>query len=126
MNTAPAPTTTSVTVSQAVISFLSAVLALAVLFGVNLSPEQIAGILLAVSTGSVVAALLWHRWGVAKNKVLEVTKDGTTVVAGQANEIVTPGTKIREIGAEPVMETKKAKAYEEVEKRPYSEDEFNV
>ena len=87
--------TTPVTIGAAITGAVTAVLALLVAFGVTLTDEQQAAILGFVSAALILASLLWQRWGIGKNKVVESTPDGKTVVAGEANELPT-GEVIRD------------------------------
>ena len=96
---APKASTTQDPVGSAawIVSAASAVLALLVSFGLNVSAEQTAAILAVVFIAAQAAQAVWTRRRVTPNtKVLELT-DGADVIAGPANDLVHNGEIVRRL-----------------------------
>lgn len=78
--------------------FMSATIGLAVAFGLDLTPEQMAAIMTAAGVvGGIIGFILWART-VDRAQVVE-RLIGDHVVAGEANDMVPTGAEVRTIDA---------------------------
>lgn len=85
-------------IGSLIISGTSAVLALVVAFGVDLTVEQMTAILgIAGFAGVILALILWSRT-VDRAQVVE-RLIGDHVVAGEANDMVPAGREVRRLDA---------------------------
>lgn len=80
--------TRATTLTQAVMAFALALLALIGIFR-PISPALVTAITGVIATALTLSSLLWQRWLVARGRVVEQTPDGHTVLAGPANELPT-------------------------------------
>lgn len=85
----------NVTISTIAGGVLASTIGLLQAFGVQLTAEQSQAITAAFGAWMLLAAYLYQRYAVAKEKVVEQTPDGKVVIAGKANELPT-GTLIRD------------------------------
>ena len=83
-----------------IVSAASAVIALLVSFGLQVTAEQTAAILAVVFIAAQAAQAIWTRHRVTPNtKVLELT-DGADVIAGPANDLLHNGERVRSLGGD--------------------------
>lgn len=87
-----------VALSGAIMGVITAGLGLAVLFGVPLTMDQVAGSVTFAGAVIVLVGFLVRNKVTANTNVVERVNTGGFVVAGEANDLVETGARIRALG----------------------------